>query len=579
MSVRWCAQCDVPLLAEICENCGEEGQPCAKDLKPIFYEEKKYFEEFLGENIPAFAFRYRNRIITEGQPFLIFKIDSKSQKFVLTRRLKVKQHEIVGLRDKVRCMLKANRSVLRQKEKNAIEQIKKFSEKFSQVVVLFGGGKDSAVTAILAKKALGRVPLLFIDTTLEFPETYRFVKKFSRSHGFNLLKDRCGEFYRAKQEFFKLCRRLGPPSIYCRWCCHIFKEQPVRRFLSDNGGDNDIVFLTGIRKSESRRRGNYSSLESGRRITGQVLAQPIIYWKDADIWFYIIWKNIEINDLYKLGHSRVGCWPCPCTSPIMDLFRRITHPNLWDKFEGILLDYTKENRRSVEWVKRGLWRLRRPKRKKILIEPLKVIENDQKLLFNYRIPYRESLLERLKILGKIEKSEKSFIVDSGVFRINGWFRGNQVELTIECFKFGYVNAKRWLEKILSRSLNCIGCGACAGSCPKGAIRIIKGNFRIFNSCDGCKTCLKNSCAIDDSERLFALKLDPFLMSPCKEKLQMNHVVFANGEIGKITAEKLRAKGVKVEVHEKGKIICVNVDFPRWKIERMVTAELRRKSSL
>jgi len=576
--VKWCPECNVPLLGESCDICGSRGRKCANDLKPIFDEERRLFSKLLGIDIPPFAFRYRNRIIVGGKTFLTFQIDIENKRLLpLHYSEDVKHEDDCNIEEMIRRSIKANEEILREKEETALNFIRSLSEEFSQAVVLFGGGKDSTVTAMLAKKALGKVPLLFIDTTLEFPETYQFVERFAGLYGFDLIKDDHGVFYSAEQNFFDLCKKFGPPSIYCRWCCHVFKEQPVRRFLEDFGY-NDTVFLTGIRRSESRRRRNYLPVERGRMIIGQVLAQPIIDWSEIEVWLYIFWKKLEINELYRLGHARVGCWPCPCTPPLMDLVRRVTHPELWRKFERVLLAYAKANHRSREWVRRGFWRLRRPKRKKIIIDPLEIKEVNGNLLFTFVLPYKDSLLKRCRVLGDVKINNGSFMISRpNAFKIKGEIQGDTVRLNIECFKLSYVDAKRLLEKFLSRVLNCVGCGACISSCPKGALKIVRGTIVVSDKCDACGICLRSSCTVEDSEELFVVKLTPFIVRPCGEGLLMKHIIFSDGRIGKLVAERLRAKGIKVEIHEDGRVICVNASLPRWRIERIVTFEMSKRA--
>lgn len=46
-----------------------------------------------------------------------------------------------------------------------------------------------------------------------------------------------------------------------------------------------------------------------------------------------------------------------------------------------------------------------------------------------------------------------------------------------------------LEKQLSRALNCVGCGACVGICPVGALRIEHGSIRITADCIRCLRCV------------------------------------------------------------------------------------------
>lgn len=41
------------------------------------------------------------------------------------------------------------------------------------------------------------------------------------------------------------------------------------------------------------------------------VCNPIIEWKNSDIWDYIYSEKIETNPLYKCGFKRVGCIGCP----------------------------------------------------------------------------------------------------------------------------------------------------------------------------------------------------------------------------------------------------------------------------
>jgi phosphoadenosine phosphosulfate reductase len=578
-NIRWCANCNVPILGKECDICGATGQDCAKDLKPIFSNERLLLEKLLGVKLPPFIFRHRNRIISEGKTILTFKIDMMNKRLI-PLYYKENEDEARGMdfREGIKQTIKANAKFLEKREKQAINFIKEISYDHPDAFVLFGGGKDSAAVAILAKKALGTVPLLFVDTTLEFPETYQFVERFSKIYNLPLMRDENGEYYRAEQDFFQLCERLGPPSIYCRWCCHIFKEQPVRRFINDHlKNHTDIMFLTGIRRNESRRRNNYTSIEPGKRVAGQTLIQPINDWSDLEVWLYTLWRGIEMNSLYELGHARVGCWPCPCTPPFMDLMRQITHANLWKKFERILSAYASENYRSKEWVEKGLWRLRRPKRQRIFINPLSVRENDNRISFVYVLPYRTTFFEFLKILGDIKTNKDgSFnIKTKHGFEVNCRVRKFDIILTIDCIKSKYIDIKDMVEEILFRSLNCIGCGACSSSCPEGALQVIKGKVTILQEkCNKCGLCLKNSCTIEDSEKMYVAKLNAFSLTPCEMGLSMNHVTFFSEDLGKKIAEKLKTRGIKVEIYDKGKIICVDANLPREKIEQLTLSVIR-----
>ena len=72
------------------------------------------------------------------------------------------------------------------------------------VYVSFSGGKDSTVLLHLVRDVLGykRVPAVFVDTGLEFPEIREFVKKFD---GVTWLKP--------KMNFIDVIKKYGYPMI------------------------------------------------------------------------------------------------------------------------------------------------------------------------------------------------------------------------------------------------------------------------------------------------------------------------------------------------------------------------------
>jgi phosphoadenosine phosphosulfate reductase len=61
---------------------------------------------------------------------------------------------------------------------------------------------------------------------------------------------------------------------------------------------------------------NYDNDESVKTVytcfrTNKVMVNPIINWKEEDVWKYISAERIPINPLYECGYTRVGCIGCP----------------------------------------------------------------------------------------------------------------------------------------------------------------------------------------------------------------------------------------------------------------------------
>jgi len=501
--IYWCPKCNIPLLEEYCGECCSHGKYCANDLKPVFPKEKEIFENFLSLELPDNLFRNKNRIILDGTVLFRFKIDFHQFKLFPIEsldviKLRLANHTPESKKNFQKKFERSNKKVLKEKEKDSIKFIKETSESYQKLfkTVSFAGGKDSSVVAILTKKALGSIPLFFSDTTLEYPETYKFVEDFAEKYGFELVRDKNGKFYRAPQDFFKLCEELGPPSIRYRWCCTVFKAQPVNMFYKTI--DGDVLTFDGTRKNESRTRENYEQVSFVKKICHQTAAYPILDWREADVWFYILTNKIDYNPLYELGHTRVGCTYCPNASPTNCFFRKLTHPELWGKFERVLEKYAERYGKDRSWIDGNQWRLRLPKKDRItVVSPYKPCASDPHLIYDFKFPVDRYLIEHFKPFGDVVVKEiaslEHFKIESGnPFKMSGIIGGSKLMVFFDSESFP--EAKKLFEKQLTRALNCVGCGGCIGACPLGAISISNGQFRIdSHKCTYCKKCMKSVC--------------------------------------------------------------------------------------
>jgi len=499
----WCFKCNVPLLSTHCDKCDSKGTYCAQDLKPVFQKEKEIYENFLSIRLPNGLFRSKNRIIMDGTTLFRYKIDFQKLKLssiepINLIKSRLKNHAFETERkiwDKIR---ESNKTILAKKEREALKFIKMTAQKHKErfKVISFSGGKDSSVTAILVKKALGDVPLFFSDTTLELPETYKFVEHFAEKYGFKLIKDKDNKFFRSSQDFFDLCTDLGPPSISYRWCCTVFKAAPVNEFYKTT--NKDFLAFDGIRKYESQRRTKYSKVSRIKKIPRQIAAYPIFLWREADVWFYIILNKIAYNPIYELGHTRIGCWVCPNASPSNCFFRRFTHPELWKKFEITLEKYAEKYGKDKNWIIGNYWRLRRSKKDKVTaVLPCQRYSNEHVSVYKLKEPFNEHLLEYFKPFGdvRIEKTpwSRTFVVGSkNPFELSGIIDGLRIKVSLN--PENPTESKKLFERQLTRALNCVNCGGCAGKCPFGAISIVNNKFTIDSEkCRQCKKCVLSDC--------------------------------------------------------------------------------------
>lgn len=90
------------------------------------------------------------------------------------------------------------------------------------------------------------------------------------------------------------------------------------------------------------------------------MASPIFFWKDIDIWLYILAEDIDFNSAYRLGYDRVGCWCCPNNNQRAQFLSRIYMPKESKKWRNFLIEFaTKIGKLDPEiYIDSGKWKAR-----------------------------------------------------------------------------------------------------------------------------------------------------------------------------------------------------------------------------
>ena len=195
------------------------------------------------------------------------------------------------------------------------------------LVVTTSGGKDSAVCLALAERAGIPFEVMHNHTTVDAPETVRFVREdFHRLERKGVKCTINFPVYKGRRVtmWSLIPQKLMPPTRIARYCCSILKEH----------GGNGRFITTGVRWAESLKRkgrGIYevphkdptkrvflnNDNDDRRRLfetctlKAKRTCNPIIDWTDRDVWDYIQSERIPVNPLYQCGFSRVGCVGCP----------------------------------------------------------------------------------------------------------------------------------------------------------------------------------------------------------------------------------------------------------------------------
>ena len=158
----------------------------------------------------------------------------------------------------------------------------------------FSGGKDSICCYHLCKMAGVKFTAHYNMTTIDPPS----ITSFIRENYPDVIWEK--PIYKGERtNYYALIARKGLPSRKARWCCDYLKEI--------NGGKGSTVVL-GVRRAESAKRANREVYST---YNGKHILNPIVDWKDTDVWDFIKSQNLSYPSLYDEGQKRAGCIMCP----------------------------------------------------------------------------------------------------------------------------------------------------------------------------------------------------------------------------------------------------------------------------
>ncbi len=526
-SLYWCKECNVPTYQEVCPKCGNKGFYFATDARPVFPEERLLIETVLGEPM-KFS---KNSVWSSNG---IYFVDGKKIKFSIeklasedTKKIRtiIAEHKEENSYDffneNIKTFIEANKLRYNDISSEAMNYIIKSSEGYdpTSMFVSFSGGKDSTVTSHLVRTALSNPSIIHIfgDTTLEFPDTIEYVKRFRQENRKTPLLTSKND----QQDFFELCKEFGPPSRMLRWCCTIFKTGFIsKRIDSTFKNKKNVRTYYGIRRNESKSRNSYSREDDSPKISKQRVSSPIIDWLDYDIWLYILTTGIDFNDAYRLGYSRVGCWCCPNNSRWSQFLLSVYYPELNEKFTKIIYDFAVNMGKTdpMEYVINGGWKARsggagidRSKNVAIEFKPCATDESS----FNYELnkPITDQLYELFKPFGILnfdmgnKRLGEVFVLDfktnEPLLKLQGRIGSNNLRITIlkrpVAKRTKTVEIELKFKSQITKYQLCTGCHACETVCKHGAITLEKVPDTISdyvyhidsNKCVRCAECISH----------------------------------------------------------------------------------------
>jgi 3'-phosphoadenosine 5'-phosphosulfate sulfotransferase (PAPS reductase)/FAD synthetase len=159
--------------------------------------------------------------------------------------------------------------------------------------------------------------LAFIDTGTAVPGVTKFAHDFARSTDKPLRVLYAGDAYRrlvlggTVRRNGKVDQALGfpGPAMHTR-CYTVLKESQLRVLLRESKVGHSrrarVLFLSGVRRAESRRRANRRAIDRLRG-TAAVFVNPLINWTALDMRRYRRRHHISESDAAALMHRSGEC--------------------------------------------------------------------------------------------------------------------------------------------------------------------------------------------------------------------------------------------------------------------------------
>lgn len=526
VEVYWCENCKVPLIhlstaveKGTCPICGGKTHYLSADLRPVFPEERlllsclldKEPDSLMGNSVWAANSRYYidgKGISISSKTFADADTDSISE--TVHRYSEVVDYSTFNANAAL--FIQANQHRLAYLKDEASVFIQNAASKFNEenIVISFSGGKDSTVTADLVIKALSNPSLVHIfgNTTLEFPSTLEYANRYRDSHPLAIFQIAKND----EQVFYDVCEDIGPPARMMRWCCSMFKTGPITRVINSMYRNQQILTFYGIRKSESVSRSKYNRIEDDAesvKIQQQTVASPIFFWKDIDIWLYMLAEGIDFNTAYRLGYDRVGCWCCPNNNQRAQFLSRIYMPEEARKWRAFLIDFAKRiGKPDPEvYVDSGKWKARQGGNGLVSAGDVKIrftncTTEDHAKIYRLVRPFDDELVGMFVPFGRIAPElgkkilHETIILDSRtkvpILSIQPFNQdGYDYAVKVRTMNVAdHEEIQRMVGYQVRKFNACRKCLKCESICRQGAISIVGDSYYINpEKCVHCKMCM------------------------------------------------------------------------------------------
>lgn len=383
-----------------------------------------------------------------------------------------------------------------------------------QLCVAYSGGKDSQVVLELVSQVVppDEYVVIYTNTGMELPGNPQNVQA-----AISYYKSKFPELKfvtaKSRKDMVLNWKYFGPPSRMHRWCCSVAKSVPFYVVLSSHSNKSSYVVFEGVRREESNSRNSYE--RSADQVKHSLVrnVRPIIDWNDTEVYMYLMYRDLKINPLYRVGLTRVGCSICPFSSDWSEYIISKIAPGLNDRFYRVVSEAFQHNGisdpiKQNRYIREGKWKVRGGD--KILSEipsSIRVASNEDCLSLRVTNP-QCSIFEWIKIfdyhLSEQEKGRMDLVIRHKQKTAN-----YEIDTTTDGFivRFKAANSKEVNQdfvKILNKVTFCYSCLACMIECPTGAISF-NPNLKIDQGkcikCHNCIIAINKGCHVATSRSI------------------------------------------------------------------------------
>lgn len=182
----------------------------------------------------------------------------------------------------------------KEKVERSLALIEEAYEKYGDGLVVANSlGKDSVAVWDLAKRVNSKIRGFIVTTRFKPKETVEFMKQ--EVARYPELK-----VYKNDSEIPDRLYETNPDR-----CCDILKVEPVKRAVEEM---KVTCWVTGLRCTEGRTRTDFKEVEE--RDIELIKLNPILIWKEREVWQYLALNGVKVNPLYAEGYRSLGCAPC-----------------------------------------------------------------------------------------------------------------------------------------------------------------------------------------------------------------------------------------------------------------------------